>query len=312
MTEKCNLLCRHCFTNSDCTKKDISFNTIQHIVSVLNEVKEPTDVIFHGGEPILRCDYIEYILDNIQNTNITFFITTNLCYKITDRIEKVLFKIGNISTSYDPISIRFKTSKRLNLWKYNVNFLKKHVKDLQINSTLTKELIDISPQVFLNDMSSLCPNRLHLERLNLKGRASSIAVPKWEDVDNWLLQSYKENKKVGLSVTLFDILKQLAIGNKVGCFSRQCSTFTRTINIDGSVAGCPNDYENIIMPKFDNKSTFCTKQELNKKGKCLICELYKYCNGDCYQQNWQGDVCAFPKNTFFAIQKDYLNQTVRS
>ena len=126
--------------------------------------------------------------------------------------------------------------------------------DLQINIVLTQNLLNLRPELFLRFIKDISCHQLHFERLTLTGRGSSIQIPKWEEVDNWLLEFYKINKeKFNLSVETFRQYQLLANGQLCGCFERRCSIKTRTINPNGTIATCPNAYQTIIGSIFDQQ-----------------------------------------------------------
>lgn len=79
-------------------------------------------VIFHGGEPMLAgSTTIHSVIDDLSDLkNISFTITTNLVYELTDERLDLLKRIssyhnGSISTSYD-YKIRFRDGQE-QLWE---------------------------------------------------------------------------------------------------------------------------------------------------------------------------------------------------
>ena len=64
-------------------------------------------IIFHGGEPLLRPDFILKIIDTFPNKE--FSITSNMTLPLTDERLKVLYRCG-VATSYSVD--RFEDKKR--------------------------------------------------------------------------------------------------------------------------------------------------------------------------------------------------------
>lgn len=320
VTERCNLQCNHCYAGCTQYGNDMSSDTFKTVLKGLTaEVKNNPDltydVILHGGEPLLKHDYCRDLVEAfLPIQNVSLFVTTNLCYNLTEEILDTLKLIHNVSTSYDP-EVRFKNISQLNLWNKNCKILKENGINLQINCTLTQAFIQEKPYLRLRLLKDFKANSYHLERLSLQGRGSSVKIPKWEDVDDWLVSLYQENKNFNLNILLFEDFKQLVLGNKTGCFCRNCTVNKRTINTDGTVATCPNAY-NTIIGNITEKGFMINKplynficlKERERNIKCLSCPIYSYCNGDCFQQSWQGDTCAFPKKLFKTILEEVKNE----
>lgn len=320
VTERCNLHCQHCYAG--CTKYglDMSDDTVKTVINGLTTEfsQNPDtlyDVILHGGEPLLKPDYCEKIVQAFKPfKNVRMFITTNLCINLTSDILKLLKTIHFVSTSFDT-KIRFKTAEQLALWKTNYFRLRETDAEVQINTTLTKDFISERPYLRLRVLNDFKADSYHFERLSLQGRGSSVEIASVDDVDDWLLECYEQNKQFGLKISMFEDFKTLAKGIKTCCFCRNCTSTKITINADGTVATCPNAY-NTVIGMITNEGIAVNKQaynliclkERNRNPKCLGCEFYPYCNGDCFQQNWQNGKCAFPKKLFTAISKDLKNE----
>lgn len=311
LTDRCNLKCSHCYAGCTIYGQDMSPEVVDKILELYP--KEPTEVIFHGGEPLLCLKTLERLVDHfLHNPNCRLNITTNLCYKISNEILDILKRIHYVSTSWDT-KVRFKEEGQQELWMNNCEFLVDNGIDLQINTVLTKDLVakqELRPSLALRFLSSIPHKSLHFERLSLTGRGSAVDIPTWDEVDDWLYRCYLENKEnFHENITIFTQYKALINGDLTGCFARNCSMKTRTINPDGTIATCPNYYNHIIATVFDQTPTntlgIIEAMERKKNPKCFLCNLYKYCNGDCFQQYWQGDRCAFPKKLFNLLLKEW-------
>lgn len=315
LTDRCNFHCKHCYASCTRFGEDMSERVADILINNFKPEKERVDVIYHGGEPVLNYKILKKFVEAFKtNSFITQNITTNLNYKITKEILDIFKEIHYVTTSYDPDNIRFENINQLERWKQNCKILVENGIDLQINIVLTQNLLNLRPELFARFIKDIPCHQIHFERLTLTGRGSSVPTPKWEDVDSWLLEFYKINKeKFNLSVETFRQYQLLANGQLNGCFERCCSIKSRTINSDGTIATCPNAYQTIIGSVFDQQKydqnilRILEAKERKKKIQCLSCDLYKYCNGDCFQQNWQGKICAFPKNLFREILKDEGN-----
>jgi radical SAM protein with 4Fe4S-binding SPASM domain len=111
-------------------------------------------------------------------------------------------------------------------------------------------------------------------------------------------------KPDGIRVIEFEELELSAKHNILsGCRARKCSEDVLTVNPDGTIATCPNQFKDIISNIYNGMYNYnayeCVKcKEKKRNSACMTCDLYRYCNGDCFQQQWQGNICAFPKKLF--------------
>jgi radical SAM protein with 4Fe4S-binding SPASM domain len=95
-----------------------------------------------------------------------------------------------------------------------------------------------------------------------------------------------------------------------GTFCRDCEEKLFTVNADGSIAGCPNSApeaafghindsvpEMLVSPKRV-ENIAC---ERARDPRCYECPVFLYCNSDCHQLEWQGDVCGAPKSLMMEL-----------
>lgn len=93
LTTACNLRCKYCYEGSE--KKNLTMNkqTAERCCQYINELDEPLLIIqFHGGEPLLNYDVLQYIVKTILSNKkfgqeIMFGITTNGILLTKDRVE---------------------------------------------------------------------------------------------------------------------------------------------------------------------------------------------------------------------------------
>lgn len=323
-TNTCQMNCKHCYNSISPFKGTMTQETINNVITYLNDLSKNKTllVIFHGGEPF-NCDIsiIQSFLKAFENNkNVSFTVTTNLMYKITDdhlNIFKKMDKLYDkpfISTSWD-YNIRFATEAQENLWLNNVQYLQQNGIEVSPIVTLSKLLIDNkTPEDILNYFKQLNIKRMNIERITKTGNAEKnhYLIPLNKDVSEWLYEAYKLSIEMDIDIMLFNNLKQsIFYNNKVGCLKRQCQKNVITINPDGSIAGCPNCSQNIygnIKGDFDSKlyNKFICDEEI-KKNECYLCPYYEYCNGECFQLSWDESGCPGLK----LIMDDMLNDLRR-
>lgn len=75
-----------------------------------------------------------------------------------------------------------------------------------------------------------------------------------------------------------------------------CQKLVTTINPDGSLAGCPNTANSCVFGSVfggidkDKFSSSCCKED-TKNQMCLMCKYFRYCNGECFQLQWDETGC---------------------
>lgn len=278
-----------------------------------------------------------------QYPNITIDATTNLVYDF-DKLDDIIAFVKEyfidddgkpfIKTSFDEGDIRFPHSGCLEwrLFDDNGEYIGETFVDDSIYTTihwtgavtkvvksgikteiitcLTKPLIEkFTPDNFIGFMELLSPY-FTFERLTENTTADKSLIPKYEDVDNWLYQCYQDYKKYpNMHCWTFDDMRFAADRIFYGCRNRTCMKNVITINPDGTLGGCPNSavYQTFgsIYGDYDiDKRNKLIQSEHKLNPKCLYCDLFKYCNGDCCQLSWQGDVCPSPKKTFRSVIDD--------
>lgn len=316
MTGNCNLNCKHCYASKSehtVINVDKVSNWFKQYVSLLDD-NEELEIVFHGGEPMLCYNEILSLLKKLNEIHNPkhFCITTNLMYNLNNPLIQEVFKnMNQISVSYDFGNIRF-NSTTLAIWENNVKLLKEIISTpLQINVVLTNETLSVNPNDFVNIIKSYGFNTIHLERLSTNTR-NKIEIPSWIDVDNWLCNLYNIVKNLDIKVTMFEDIKEtIKTGILKNCRLRECSKNVTTIDNNGNIYGCPNTYNgewikgNLNTSPTDNIFNICPL-ELKKNDKCLTCEDYDVCNGDCYQLEWQGDICPSPRNLIHLIKKEIM------
>lgn len=107
VTEKCNLRCKYCIYNENCTTnrnfgyKDMSLEIAKASIDYTAEhAGDDIAVTFYGGEPLIKFDLIrwcvEYSKERLKGKNLTFNLTTNLTL-MTKEMAEYFASIENFS-----------------------------------------------------------------------------------------------------------------------------------------------------------------------------------------------------------------------
>lgn len=321
-TETCNLNCSHCFTNGIMGAK-VYFDPdkVSSWIHKFHQEKfKPDDTIhyeFHGGEPFLvPVEHMQSVVNQCKDLspNQTFGATTNLTYKLKqEHIDFIKNELGGrIGTSWDP-KIRFANNKQYNLWHSNVKTLLNEGIDIKLFISVTKQTVAYRPIVLMRWIRRLGIKEVSFERLTSNGSAKKFPhiFPTNIELDDWFLQMHKDCEQYDTrywfhNENLENVYAKFESGfNTCGTFCRDCEEKIFTINADGTVSGCPNaapefnygsidqDIKDIINSPVRLRSIV---EERSRNPKCYSCPVFRYCNGDCHQLEWQGDVCGAPKS----------------
>lgn len=313
VTNDCNLNCSFCYNKGKHTVP-----TFKLPKGALDEFKGL--LIFHGGEPMLNTKYIDSIYDEYKDRGFKFSITTNLLTNFDTllRYAKEWENCDYIKVSYDVFG-RFPNAEVEERFMSNLKKLYLSTdKDVIVSICLSEHTLSIDPKKIYDKFKRISDG-LNFELLtNDSEEDISDLIPKYSEVDEWLLslyRIYRDNNK-SFYISNFDDLEKASTGIYVGCRARQCSYTVRTIETDGRMFGCPNTVfkdtgvlanicdDFVILEKKNIISS--NKQETTKENKatCLYCKYNKICNfGGCYQQKWT-DTCPGLKKLMQEISND--------
>ena len=307
LTNGCNLKCKHCYNeimgNHNSMSKETLDKTIQWLKDFTNtHPNDNVDMSLHGGEPMLyNLDDILYLLDKTSDLNLHWCITTNLVYELSEKHFQIFnqmkpFDKPMIMTSYDFGDLRFQNNQE-NVWKKNVQMIQSLGISVQPIICVTDYVVkNISPDDFFKFIDDNNIKRFNLERITETGRATENKIkPLNSEQNKWLLEIYKEYQNRGdLICPLFESVEQSLNGIFLGCRARKCMERVITINPNGFISACPN-MANKCYGTLNNidKEKHCQliQFEKNIDTKCLICQYYQYCNGDCSQLKWDNSGC---------------------
>lgn len=325
-TETCNLNCSHCFTNG--TNGPRIFWNHKKVAEWIKRFHAHSPFIpmvhfeFHGGEPFLAdLESMQYVYDQCNNlwSNQSWGATTNLVYKLDqDKIRFIQGPLsGRLGTSWDP-DIRFANPKQYDLWRKNIDILLGLGIHIKLFISVTKGTIKIKPIDLLEWVRDLGVQEMSLERLTMNGSAAkNIEIfPSNIEQDQWFLKMHKDIQE-NHARSWFDneffetIYSKFETGStSQGTFCRDCEEKLFTLNADGTIAGCPNSAPEQSFGHIDNNIQDLLSNpkrieniacERARDPRCYSCEVFQYCNSDCHQLEWQGDICGAPRSVMTAL-----------
>lgn len=309
----CNLNCAHCFTsgrNGDRSKWDVD-SVIGWIDDYRDRLERqvPVHIELHGGEPFLvPVEEIKDFCTRIMTDDrVTVSATTNLVYPLTEA-HLSLFENefnGRVGTSWDS-DIRFETDTQRRRWERNVKVIRERGIDIVLMISISRDLIERGPDYLIDQLDGFNVSEVRLERLTHDGNAAIAAglFPDNEKQDKYLLDlylRYREKPRTYSIVTFDTIESRLKSGIvKADTNCRNCEQNLVTVSADGSLSGCPNAAAAKPHAKIDDGvDVFLTSDgrlneiasELSPDARCLRCDLYDVCGGDCHRLPWTGNRC---------------------
>lgn len=318
-TGTCNLNCQHCFTNGkngDKTQFD-PYRTAVWVKDFMSRYPSDTryHMEFHGGEPFLVpvSKLKEYADQFVDNEQVTMGANSNLTFKITDDLIEFIktYLGGHVGTSWDNW-IRWTSPRQVELWKNNLQTLADNGISIGLMVSVSRPLLEMTPDWFLDQMEALPVESVSLERLTMDGSAQcNVGIfPDNEKQDNWYLALYTRYKERQgrVKIRTLDIIENKLKNNivKVDTNCRNCEQNLVTISSNGSLSGCPNAATALSHATLESGvDAFLLSDgrlkeitsELTWHDNCLKCDVYDLCGGDCHRLPWQDGRCGGLKNT---------------
>lgn len=300
ITNNCNLNCRYCYINKNNIDMNIDMakEIIDKLVVSLKEKNFNKIVLsFSGGEPLLRVDLIEKIIDycnTFHNISFSYRILTNGIL-IGDRVIK-LIKENNVDVRISLDGIKEYNDKNRCYYDkrgsyYDVVdgilYLKKNDIEPTINVVVTKENIDGLFELTKRLIDFNLPFRFSLEKSN------NNIMPSIINVQSKIIRKLKSCLKLILkcySKGIFDNsfnVDDISFNNST---CRNCGVGDNIIAIgsNGDVALCGMDLCRPISNIYkDNdlisKINACevSKFNINKVNECKSCIWKHVCNNGC-------------------------------
>ncbi len=315
-TNRCNLLCHHCYSKADANEKDtLSFEEIKQTISKLKK-SGVNFVIFSGGEPLLRPDIFN-IAQCMKDNEIMTYLSTNGMYIKENNVNKIIDTFNYIGISIDGIEeVHDYFRGQKGAYKKSIDAIKliqKHGGNAGIRFTITKETQDSFYKMF-DLCEELNVNKLYISHLVYSGRGEdnlSIDISKEQrrEYVNFIIDKafeyYEKNSNIDIvtgnmemdAILLLNRFKK-EYPQKVEALKKRLkdwggnSAGNRLGNMDWAGNVKPDPFfpftiGNYLQTSFDKIWTSKKNELLNKlrqspreiKGKCSLCEYIDICNG---------------------------------
>lgn len=312
-TDTCNLNCAHCFTSGRYGGK-LAWDPIKSQRWLRDFIAQHPEsehfhIELHGGEPFLvpLSSIKTFLAPFVDDPRISVGATTNLVYRLTPELVEFIKTTlaARIATSWDGWG-RFENRRQYRLWRRNLRTLKAAGVTVKLFVTVTRKLLARPVEKLLALLERLGVDEVAIERLTLDGNARLHPglFPDNRAQDQYYYDLYRAYRARSWSfrITTLEVIEEKfrTRAFKVDTNCRTCEQQLVTMNADGSLAGCPNGaarersgsieepVETFLLSEA--RLTRITK-ELDYDPRCLRCELFDVCGGDCHRLPWQGNSC---------------------
>lgn len=294
LTTDCNLACKYCYEGLEkqnlYLSEHMAHEILQYIISQTDDHQKDMLISFHGGEPFLNCERMQFICEKInawsagKGISVKYQVSTNATIR-TDSIVRFLKLYKNdleLSVSLDGEK---QTHDCVRLYKNGQGSYKQAIKN-------SLEFMEIFPDIRARmtfraqTVVTLSKNILHLADLGFR---MIVAVPdyydkKWdEDTVEVLRREIREIKKslTGRNISV-NLLEPLRLRKNAGCTggisyvnifpNGDLYPCTMAAGLDEFWIG--NVKTGICQAKLDKIRTYSKSENC----VCEGCAYYDYCN----------------------------------
>ncbi|MBC35271.1 MAG: radical SAM/SPASM domain-containing protein [Bacteroidetes bacterium] len=300
-TLKCNLNCLHC--GSDCKQEaDVADMPIKDFIKAIDDITpivnpNETMIVFTGGEPLLRKD-LEKCGQALYERGFPWGMVTNGLAMSEKRLNSLLNSgMRSVTVSLDGL-------------EEDHNWMRGNSKSYQQAINAIELLAKQDDLVF--DVVT-CMNQKSIHQIHeIKELLINKGVKEWRIFTIFPIGRAKEHSELKLTPKQFKWLfdEMAAIRNEdriklnYGCegflggyeteirdnmFLCAAGIHVASVMIDGSISACPNLRSNFVQGniyKDSFKEVWETKyvkhrdRSWARKGECLHCDKFKYCEGN--------------------------------
>ena len=299
-TLRCNMNCRHC--GSDCKQAPSTADMpakdfLKAIDDIMPHVNPHTTFItFTGGEALVRSD-IEKVGYELYKREFPWGIVTNGLLLDEKRLESLLRAgMHSITISFDG-------------FEEDHNWIRRNELSFKCADKAIKMLVKTKGLVW--DIVTCVNPRNYAKLDEFKEYLISIGVKRWRLFSIFPMGRAAENPELQLDDNqfkgLFDFIKKTRTEGRIqanyGCegflgpyegevrdyyFHCRAGVNVASVLCDGSISGCTsirsnfhqgNIYKDNLWDVWQNRFKKYRDRSWAKKGQCVDCDLWKYCEG---------------------------------
>lgn len=330
VTRKCNLKCTYCYEGLLKPEVELERSTALEIIKFIEkyakERKESSiSINFHGGEPLIAFDTIQYIVNKINQHFKTIKVNYGLTTNGTLLNDEIIESLSEIM----PYGLSISIDGNKQIHDINRKFSNKHGSYEVIEKYLDK-IVSRIPECRAratynhSTISHLSESVIHL--IN-KGFKTVVAVgdyydPLWENSDEDILR--REIRKLAEYYNTLPNKKEIRINllDKSLIRYSPCQGGITSINIDidGKIYPCiaavgNSKYEigNVVKGVDINKAKSILDFEIDMHEECKECPINECCNGVRCKLKYQiisGNCLNIPP--FLCVEKNAIYDSIES
>jgi len=305
ITERCNWHCKHCYIDDSHIKNELSLTNMLNVFESFLRLGDRLSVqfplmsvLFTGGEPFIRKDFIKFLEEVSQyKDKIVFTILTNGSFLTEDLIIKLKNEIGVRSIQLSLEGCRdtnddIRGKGTYDLVKEKVKLLARLGMNTQISLTVTKNNLNDIPMI-ISDFSAYRV-RFNLRRFVPLGRGSNMKAMMLSPTETEELYEYIEKVRhnSSLRININKECEEGIFGFPVPDMHRRynCGLFDRrsiSIAPNGDVYPCRRFPIKIGNAMEKDLADILLKSEIYNKlsdiktndVRCLKCKFFDKCKG---------------------------------
>jgi len=279
ITTKCNLKCKHCYSNSGLFGKT---SDTDNLIKILAQIR-PLRLVISGGEPILEIERLISFLKKYKlkkGIDSYVVLATNGILLNNRNLNRIKPYVDRLQISLDTLNPdTFKKIRGLKLLKQTINGIKLAKKrgfDLQIAFSIFKENLDEYKKIIDFCINNKI-NRINILRQRPSGRSKcSVSAKEIKRVYSGAV-NYALGKDI--NVNIHDPIANIIIPKRSEC---NAAKEIIAIDVDGNFKPCPL-FNSSVKGNFKDvwKNSKLFRLVRRQVGGCISCEKYKLCRGGC-------------------------------
>lgn len=304
------------------TPLEVSY-TVEELYNFIKNDPNPI-ISFYGGEPLLRIDLLEKIMDKIEAT---YVVQTNGTY-IHKLKSTYLSKFDSILVSLDGSETTTDYYRGKGTFQ---RVIKENLQDIRSNGfkgdLIARMAVSQQSDIFL-DVKFLLDHKIPaFDHVHWQLNAFWAPEGSWDDMEKWILDSYNPGITKLVDYWLECMIKNGIILGIVPFISIMHSLLLNeptklrcgagidafAISTSGSILACPisPEYESMHVGSIQNNTPESIRNSLLIEEPCTSCDVYSICGGRCLFVNqiptWNEDefntICSTVRHLIKELQR---------
>lgn len=316
---ECNLQCKYCLQH-DIVEDEVAHNVrpkvYSYIIRLQTMQRQPINITFFGGEPLLFWKQIESFVDALEMYGVRFSIITNGKGLTKERIEYMNAHKISVGLSWDGARVEETRGYDVIADKKDLLY---EICMLCISGvgTMKNMPADFAHAVDTFDAGYYEKQHRHvginydllLDNCQNCGSLAIYDYEKWTEQIEMLVREYEEKHDTAGARLINNWIRQ---GRRpYSPLSAKCGNGTTVLNLDmqGNLYQCHNNHRRIGTIDEDDFASFKRMMMIdptakNYKTMCKDCEVLAYCKGGCMltdQETRKRYYCELARATYGAL-----------